>query len=473
MRVRSAGAEVGLALIGSHRMAPSARVSLADLTARVKAWHSDESDRSLAQRLAGAAFAIRVASAVLAYAAQVLFARWMGSSEFGVYVYVWTWVLLIGSMVDLGLSSSAQRFIPEYTERQEFAVLRGFLAASRWLALGVSSAIALAGALGVLLLRPWLDQPVIVPLYLACFALPIYGVMHTQEGIARSYNWVNLSNLPPFVLRQIILIALMGAAYVLHFSTTAVTAMICAVLSMWISTAIQFVILNRRLKSTIEAGPKAFDVRHWFGISIPIFLVEGFYLLLTYADVIVLKQFSSARDVAIYYAASKTLALVAFVYYAVAQTAAHKFTEFHVSGDRERLANFIAHISRLTFWPSFAATAVVLLFGIPLLWLYGREFVHGYYLMFILAIGLLARASVGPVERLLNMLGQQYACAVVYAIAFAINVALCVLLIPWLGTAGAAVGTSTALVVESILLYVTVKRRLGYHSFVFGRPSAS
>ena len=469
MTDRGAGAEVRLALIGSERAATIARFSPAELTARVKAWLADESDRSLAQRLAGAAFIIRVASAVLAYAAQVLFARWMGSSEFGIYVYVWTWVLLVGSMVDLGLSSSAQRFIPEYTERRQFAVLRGFLAASRWLALGVSTAIAVAGALGVLLLRPWLDQPAIVPLYLACFALPIYGVMHTQEGIARSYNWVNLSNLPPFVLRQVILILLMGAAYFLKFSTSAVTAMICSVLSMWISTVVQFVILSGRLKTKIKAGPRAFDVRHWFAISIPIFLVEGFYLLLTYADVIVLKQFSPSRDVAIYYAASKTLALVAFVYYAVAQTAAHKFTEFHVSGDRERLANFLAHVTRLTFWPSFGATALVLVFGMPLLWLYGREFVEGYYLMFILAIGLLARASVGPVERLLNMLGQQYACAVVYATAFAINVGLCVLLIPWLGPAGAAVSTSTALVVESILLYVVTKRRLGYYGFVFGR----
>ena len=35
------------------------------------------------------------------------------------------------------------------------------------------------------------------------------------------------------------------------------------------------------------------------------------------------------------------------------------------------------------------------------------DFVAGYPLMFILAIGLIARAAVGPAERLLNMLGEQ------------------------------------------------------------------
>ena len=79
---------------------------------RIKAWLADHSDRSRAQRAAGIAFLIRVASAALLYVSQVLFARWMGSFEFGVYVYVWTWVLLLGGLVDLGIATGAQRFIP-------------------------------------------------------------------------------------------------------------------------------------------------------------------------------------------------------------------------------------------------------------------------------------------------------------------------------------------------------------------------
>jgi O-antigen/teichoic acid export membrane protein len=307
------------------------------------------------------------------------------------------------------------------------------------------------------------------PLLLACAALPSYGLMHMQEGIARSYNWVNLSNLPPYVIRQIVLIALMGCSYMLGLATDAVSATIMGIASYWVICVGQFLVLGRRLSRTVEHGAKVYDFKYWLAISLPILLVETFYLLLMYSDVLILKQYASPHDVAVYYAAAKTLALVAFVYYAVAQAAAHKFTELHVNGDRERLADYIAHIVRLTFWPSFAATVLVLVFGIPLLWLFGRTFVEGYYLMFILAVGLLARASVGPVERLLIMLDQHYACAVIYAAAFAINVVLCVLLIPRLGPAGAAASLSTALVIESILLFVVTKRRLGYHVFVFGR----
>ena len=88
--------------------------------------------------------------------------------------------------------------------------------------------------------------------------------------------------------------------------------------------------------------------------------------------------------------------------------------------------------------------------------------------MFILSIGMLARAAVGPAERLLNMLGERKQCAAVYAAAFAINLCLCVILIPRIGIEGAGVATSTALVAESIMFYCVAKRRLGFHLFIMG-----
>ena len=72
------------------------------------------SEASLTRRLAGTIFIIRVLSAGLAYLSQILLARWMGGSDYGIYVYVWTWVLLLGSMMDFGISASAQKIIPEY-----------------------------------------------------------------------------------------------------------------------------------------------------------------------------------------------------------------------------------------------------------------------------------------------------------------------------------------------------------------------
>jgi O-antigen/teichoic acid export membrane protein len=291
-----------------------------------------------------------------------------------------------------------------------------------------------------------------------------------QGGIARSYNWVNLGLSPVYVLRQLMLLVLMGLAYAFGFPTDAVTATIVGVITLFTVGVGQLGILNRRLAGAVESGPRAYAPRAWLAVSTPIFVVEAFYLLLSYSDIIILQQYRPANEVAIYYAAVKTLALVAFIYYSVAQTIAHKFAEYHVAGDHKRLTAFVKQSVQLTFWPSLAAIVLLLVFGRPLLRLYGADFVSGYYLMFIIAVGLLARASVGPSERLLNMLGERRSCALVYGTSFALDLVLCVVLIPRIGLAGAAIASSVALVFESASLFVVAKYRLGFHCFVFGGP---
>jgi O-antigen/teichoic acid export membrane protein len=429
----------------------------------------DSSEASLTKRLAGTIFIIRAFSAALAYLSQILLARWMGGSDYGIYVYVWTWVLLLGSMMDFGISVSAQKIIPEYRARGEHALLRGFLSGSRWITLVVSSIVSglLAGV--VKLLSPWIDAGAVVPLYVGCLTLPAFVVANTQDGIARSHDWMRLGLMPQFIVRQSLIIGFTAGMFALGFHLGATAAMLASAAAVWIAMIGQMVVLNRRLGHHIEPGPKAYDIGGWLSISLPILMVEGFYLLLSYTDVLVLQQFRSSQEVGVYFAVVKTLALVSFIHYAMSATTAHRFAEYHALGDKARLSAYVAHAIKWTFWPSLAATVVLLALGKPLLWLFGPQFVIGYDIMFVAAIGLVVRAAVGPVERLLNMLGHQYICAMAYALAFVMNVALCILLVPRFGGHGAAAATSISLVFETVLLFVIVRRRLGLHMLAFGK----
>ncbi len=455
--------------------AQSATTPPAGVIARLRAMLGNSlagsSEASVTKRLAGTIFIIRVVSAALAYLSQILLARWMGGSDYGIYVYVWTWVLLLGSMMDFGISASAQKIIPEYRASGEHALLRGFLSGSRWITLVVSSIVSgvLAGI--VKLLSPWIDTGAIVPLYIGCVTLPAFVVANTQDGIARSHDWMRLGLMPQFIVRQSLIIGVTAGMFVLGFHLGATAAMLASAVAVWIAMIGQMVVLNRRLGSRVEPGPKAYDVRGWLSVSLPILMVEGFYLLLSYTDVLVLQQFRSSQEVGVYFAVVKTLALVSFIHYAMSATTAHRFAEYHAIGDTARLSAYLAHAIKWTFWPSLAATLLLLALGKPLLWLFGPQFVIGYDIMFIAAIGLVVRAAIGPVERLLNMLGHQYICALAYALAFVMNVVLCVLLVPRFGGHGAAAATSISLFFETVLLFWIVRQRLGLHVLAFGKRS--
>jgi O-antigen/teichoic acid export membrane protein len=437
------------------------------LAARVRAWLASE--HGAIQRMAGGAFAIRVIGAATIFLSQILPARWMGSVEFGIYVYAWTWLQMVGDIIHLGLPLTAQRTIPEYTQRDDLDGLRGFLIGSRWIVFATATVVAVAGALAVHGLEQSLETGTIMPLYLACVALPLYPVSNMLDGLARPYNAVNIALLPPFVLRPLMLIAAMAAALAFGIAANATTAMAAFAFATWTTTLVQLVLFNRCLARKIPAGPRRYDVGTWIKTASPIFAVWAFYMLLTYTDVLVLRQFRPPEEVAHYYAAAKILALVTFIHFSVSAAVAHRLAAHHVSGDGAALAALSASTVRWTFWPSLLMIALILAFGKPILWLFGPDFQTAYPLMFILAIALVARAAVGPAERVLNMLGEQRRCAMIYATVFALNLAGCFAVAGPYGSFGVAIVIATSCVVESALLFLVAKRRLGLHMLIW-RP---
>jgi len=331
--------------------------------------------------------------------------------------------------------------------------------------------VLLAG--GVLALGDRIPSYYVVPFLLASLTLPIFTVGSMQDLTGRALNWINLALVPGFINHPLTILAVTSAFYCAGGAVTAVTTLATACAALWAVVLLQSVLLNRRLGANVAPGAGRYEPLRWLGTALPLFMVDGFFLMLTNVDTLILQLFVGPADVAVYYAATKTLALVNFIYFAVGAACAHRFSEYHVAGEADRLARFLADAVRWTFWPSLALAVILLVLGRPILSLFGPGFADGYPLIAIMMIGLLARAAVGPAERLLIMIGQQKICAAIYGGAFAVNLALCLLLVPRFGLSGAAIATATAVLTESVLLFVVTKRRLGLHVFIWGGPAPS
>ena len=428
-------------------------------------WRAGRGEHAETQQIAMAAFAIRVVSAACLYLSQALLARWLGGSEFGAYIYAWTWVMLIGDTAHLGLGHVAQRFIPRYREAGRPGLVLGFLRGSEFVVLASATAAALIATVAISLS----GRPDSFVLQLAAAAIPAFALSVLFDGIARCYNWIGLALLPAYVARPLLLTGLVAAFHIAGGHTDAVAAMAVTMATCWFVVVLQASMTHLRIAKEIAPTRRNYEIGTWVGAALPTLLMWGFYMLLTSTDILVLQNFRPAEDVAHYYAAAKTLAIISFVNFAVSAAAGHRFAQYHAAGDGGRLQALVRQCVRWTFWGSLAATLAILAFGWPLLWLFGPGFVAAYPMMFVLALGLLARAAVGPAERLLSMSGHQNPCAAIYAAAFGINVALCFGLAGTFGGMGVAVATSAAMLLESVLLYFTSRRLMGIAPFVFQR----
>jgi O-antigen/teichoic acid export membrane protein len=440
---------------------------------RVDAVLFSADERGEASRMSVIAFAIRIVSAAIAFISQVFLARWMGSFEYGIFVLVWVTMVIAGNVSCLGFHTSVIRFIPEYREKGMMAELRGILTVSRLFVLLASSAIAALGALAVVLLSARIESYYVVPFVLGFVCLPMIALSDMLQGISRANAWAVFALSPTYLVRPVLILVLMGAALLAGYPPHARTALVVAILATWLTTIWQLLGVTSRIDRKLQVGPRVVHFREWFAVSLPIFLVESFFFLLTNADVLMVGFFMEPDDVAVYFATVKTLALVHFVYFAVKAGVAQRYAAY-THGEPDKLAAFARDTVSWTFWPSVVMAVVVLALGEPMLWLFGPGFDAGYPLLFLLVVGVVARSAVGPAESLLTMTGNENICAFVYAMTLALNIALSVALIPVFGLWGAAIATTASMVFEAAALSFTVWRRLGIVMAIFapaGGPS--
>jgi O-antigen/teichoic acid export membrane protein len=440
---------------------------IARARARIEIGLASDGDRGRVQRNAVYAFSVRVASAALLYLSQIVLARWMGATEFGIYVLVWTWVLVLGGLSHLGLSMTMIRLLPEYTETRRLDLLRGLIRGGRWVALGIGTLLAALGMLGLWLFGQHLQPHTLLPAYLALVCVPLYALTDLQDGVGRGRGWLGVALVPPYILRPLVLLLAMLAAHALELPMTAATAAAAAIAATWCAAVVQTLVVQRRLKTELPAGPRAYAFGSWLRMAAPLLVIYGAELVMQNADVILLAAYRPAGDVGMYFAAAKTMALVMFVHYAVGSAAAHRFSALNARGDTVGLAAAVRDGVRWTFFPSFAAAVVIVALGKPLLWLFSPEFTVAYPVMLILVVGFLARAAVGPAEFLLNMLGQQKASAAVALVSATVNVVLNLILIPRFGIYGAATATAGALVFGALANFTVARRYLGLNISIF------
>lgn len=433
---------------------------------------TNDDETARAQRMALTAFAIRVVSAAIAFGSQIIQARLMGEFEYGVFVFVWVLVVLVGNLSCLGFNTAVIRFLPQYDARNERDEIRGLTSTARIFAICSASLLALFGVAFLHFFGDTIDAYYIIPLFLGLFTLPMIALGDVLDGTARANNWPVTALSPTYIIRPILILGFMLAAVVFGAPRTATTAMLAALAATYVTSIGQFFAIDRRLQKRYVTGPRKIDFLAWFKVAIPIFLIEGFSFLLTNSDVVVVGLFLEPDQVAIYFAAAKTMALVQFVLFAVKAAAAPRYSAMMANDDMRPLAEFAGATARWSFWPSLVVGTSVLIAGNMLLSLFGKSFTSGYWLMAILFAGSLSKAMVGPGEMLLTMAGKQQLCVFLYVGALATNICLSVTLIPLYGLTGAATATAAAMMVEALLLHVAVRFSLGIVLFAFADPLA-
>lgn len=418
------------------------------------------------QRAALTALFVKVAAAALGFGSQIMLAQVLGVEQYGLYSYFWVWIMIGGMITSYGLSEAATRFIAEYRDTGKFGLAWGFIRSALSLTMITSTGIALLGISLTCLFSDVLSDGYLILIVLALLCLPVIALQELMEGYALSFSWTGLGHIPPYVMRQALIMIFVATFVIVGQPATASTALISVLLALLISAGTQFAIFMRRTSRILPKAPVQTQRMHWIKTALPMLLASGFQICLTFSDIIILGMFLDSSAVALYFAATRITSQVAAVQFSVLSAVAQKMSSFKATDDLAALRELLHNSVRWIFWPTLAITLGILVTGWPLLRLFGPEFTQAYPLLPILALGLLVRASTGGAEDVLKMTGHEYAEFKAKAVSTVINLLLNFALIPWLGLYGAALATSISLIAYSVIIELMVRRYIGTSSFI-------
>ncbi len=252
-------------------------------------------------------FVVRVLAAGLAFGVQVFLARSLAMGEYGIYVTFWTWMMVINLVAVFGFSESSLRFLPRYIQRKQHHWAMGFLKTGYLFTVFGALFLGVFGLVLLWVLKDLVAPSHLIPLMIVAIGLPIMALELYLEGVSRAFGWYMLTTIPGYVVRPLFLA--IGVFAILQLGITPDAAMVLAlVIIVTIGIVLfQSAIIWFRIKKLFGRMQKASTKKLWVKSSLPLMLVAGVDEMYVWSDILILSFLVSAPEVAIYFAAQRSL----------------------------------------------------------------------------------------------------------------------------------------------------------------------
>ena len=413
-------------------------------------------------------YGLRIFGAFLTFLLQVFLARWLGKYEYGLFAFVWSCLIIAGELLSFGFYNLIQRLLPEYRVLGQSALLRGALWGGAGTIFISSMSVGCLIFVGLYLVSSFevISDAYLPPLMIALLALPAFALSDYVSGIGRSHGWMIRAFAPTAIFRPIAMIGLVVGLAMLGLNASATLAISVAVLTIWLTLILSLIVTGPKIPENEIKGAREYKLSSWVWAALPMMMISSFELLLFNLDVLMISHFLKPDQTGIYFAATKIMAFVAFINFAIGSAFNRRYAETHADNDHEALTSIVHRSACLTFFPSIIMIVFITVFNKEILSLFGDGFTNAEVVIAPLAIGLIFRALVGPGERILMMTGQQVSCALIYLSTVVLDIALNIYLIPLYGIEGAAIATALSFGFMALMLLSAIK----FHHGILSLP---
>ncbi len=409
---------------------------------------------------ASIAFVLKVIAAGCAFGLNIVLARLLGPENFGIYNLAFTIIFISAAFGRIGMENALVRFIASYSSLNKhhkiFGIYNLAIKYSLFTSIFLSLFIFISSPFisSFIFSKPKMEETLtilslsIVPLaLLTLHASSLQGL----KKIVSSVTVLSIST-PLFAgIAAILFIPIFGLV------ASAWSYLLASTVSLFLGRLLW-------IKATKELAPTeapSFSKKELLSSSKPLFIGVITYMTILWSPILILGIWETNENIGIYSAANRTATLTSFILIAVNSIAAPKFAAIYKQGkigDLERVARESGRIMMLLALP---VALIFIIFPEFVLSLFGNQFKCGASILVILSVGQYINVATGSVGFLLMMTGNERLMRNNLIFCMILELLLCFWLIPLYGIVGAAVVSTTILILQNLIAMALVKKQLG------------
>ena len=302
----------------------------------------------------------------------------------------------------------------------------------------------------------------------ALVLLPFVAFGNIRGAALRGMSKAIQGQLPEQFVKPVSMILMLSLFLFMGKELTAELAMQLNVVSAILAFLIGAWLLWTILPPSVKRARPAYSNGAWFRSLLPMSMVGGMRLLDSQVIVLLLGSLASIDNVGLFKVATQGAGLVSFGLVAVNLVLSPYVTRLFQEGKTSELQHLATIGTRMAFGIAFPVALILIVFGKTLInWVFGSEYTAASLPLTILCLGQLINAAAGSVGMILNMAGYERETFKAISVALPVSIILTLVLVPPFGVTGAAIASSTSLVVWTLYMMLSVQRYIGLKTFVF------
>lgn len=405
--------------------------------------------------------AVTACAQCLALALQVLFARYLGPVEFGIYSVAIAWLGLALIVAKGGLDTALVRLVAGFRSRGEPGRMGPALAFAR------RSALLVALVLGVLAVGTaglWPGEGLARyrdVLVLLAIGLPVAAWSELHGAALRGCRRLLLALSGDGIVRPAVAAALSVAIWSsVPGPPTAVMALGCFLMGTLCSAIVTATGLRALQKPLPAVVAHPADHREWRRLGLSLMVANGALVAMYSVDAVIIGLLGTPAAAGFFAVASRVAMFVLFVMNASQVAAAPRLAA--AAGDREELRSAVRMMNGLSLAAALPIGVVLGTAAEPLLGMFGPGFDEAGSILRLLVVAQLCNVLTGPTGAILSMAGRERELAMLVSAGLLMHIGLATWLVPVAGAEGAAVAALVSHGAWNLAAVLRIRRSFGF-----------